>query len=104
MFLMGFYLLSGGIHAGFDKHRGAFYWNAADNRRKYRFVKWKLMCRPKYLGGLGIINTSIMNQCLMIKWWWKIMSAGDQPLWLSILKAKYFPSSSPMFANAHGGS
>ena len=29
MFLMGFYLLSGGIHAGFDKHRGAFYWNSA---------------------------------------------------------------------------
>ena len=25
MFLMGFYLISGGIHAGFDKHRGAFY-------------------------------------------------------------------------------
>ena len=104
MFLMGFFLLSAGIHAGFDKHRGAFYWNAADNRRKYRFVKWKLMCRPKNLGGLGILNTSIMNQCLMIKWWWKIMSAEDQPLWLSILKAKYFPSSSPMFALPRGGS
>ena len=54
--------------------------------------------------GLGILNTSIMNQCLMIKWWWKIMSAEDQPLWLSILKAKYFPSSSPMFALPRGGS
>ena len=42
--------------------------------------------------GLGILNTSIMNQCLMSKWWWKIMSAEDQPLWLLILKAKYFPS------------
>nr|XP_020153511.1 uncharacterized protein LOC109738821 [Aegilops tauschii subsp. strangulata] len=50
MFLMGFYLLSAGTHAGFDKHHGAFYWNAADNRRKYRFVKWKSMCRPKNLG------------------------------------------------------
>ena len=104
MFLMGFFLLSAGIHAGFDKHRGAFYSNAADNRRKYRFVKWKLMCRPKNLVGLGILNTSIMNQCLMIKWWWKIMSAEDQPLWLLILKAKYFPSSSPMFALPRGGS
>ena len=51
MIVMGFYLLSAGTHAGFDKHRGAFYWNAADNRRKYRFVKWNLMCRPKNLGG-----------------------------------------------------
>ena len=32
------------------------------------------------------------------------MSAEDQPLWLLILKAKYFPSSSPMFALPRGGS
>ena len=59
MFLMGFYLLSGGIHAGFDKHRGAFYWNSTDNKRKYRMVKWDLICRPKCMGGLGIINTMV---------------------------------------------
>src|SRR4051812_3421999 len=104
MFLMGFYLLSGGIHAGFDKHKGAFYWNSADNKRKYRMVKWKLICRPKNLGGLGIINTAVMNKCLIIKWWWKIMSSSESPLWLRILKAKYYPESSPMFAPASGGS
>ena len=32
------------------------------------------------------------------------MSAEEQLLWLSILKAKYFPSSSPMFALPRGGS
>ena len=32
------------------------------------------------------------------------MSAEEQPLWLLILKAKYFPSSSPMFALPRGGS
>ena len=32
------------------------------------------------------------------------MNAEDQPLWLSILKAKYFPSSSLMFAQSRGGS
>ena len=52
MFLMGFYLLSVGTHAGFDKHRGAFYWNSSDIKRKYRMVKWKLICRPKNLVGL----------------------------------------------------
>lgn len=97
MFLMGFYLLSGGIHASFDKHRGAFYWNSSDNKHKYRMVKWDLICRPKSMGGLGIINTLVMNKCLMIKWWWKIMFLEERPTWLSLLKAKYFPSSSPMF-------
>ena len=95
---MGFYRLTDGVHAGFDKHRGGFYWNSTDNKRKYRLVKWQLMCKPKNLGGLGIINTRVMNICLLIKWWWKIMTVGDDPLWFSILKAKYFPHSNPMFA------
>ena len=66
MFMMGFYLLSRGTHAGFDKHGGAFYWNSADNKRKYRMVKWKYIYRPKNLGELGIINTAVMNKCLIL--------------------------------------
>ena len=104
MFLMGFYLLSGGNHAGFDKHRGDFYWNSSDNKRKYRLVKWKFIRGPKNMGGLGIINTSVMNKCLILKWWWKIMFLEEHPLWLSFLKAKYFPVSSLMFASSSGGS
>lgn len=62
------------------------------------------MCRPKNLGGLGIMNTAIMNKCLIIKWWWRILNAGPGTLWFDILKAKYFPNSSPLFAPAAGGS
>lgn len=61
MFLMGFYRLPEGIHEGFNKHRSGFYWNSADNKKKYRLVKWKIICRPKSHGGLSIIDTSIMN-------------------------------------------
>lgn len=104
MFLMGFYLLTDGVHAGFDKHRGAFYCNYMDNKRKYRLVKWHHMCKPKNRGGLGIINTRVMNICLLIKWWWKILTSGADSLWFSILKAKYFPHSNPMFATARRGS
>lgn len=68
MFLMGFYRLPEGTHEGSDKHRGGFFWNTADNKKKYRLVKWKTMCRPKNLGCLGIIDTSIMNKCLILKW------------------------------------
>ena len=54
--------------------------------------------------GLRIINIATMNKCLMIKWWWKIMTTEADTLWLSILKAKYFPTSNPMFAYSRGGS
>lgn len=53
MFLMGFYRLPEGTHAGYNKHRSAFYWNSSDNKKKY----------TKSHGGLGITNTSIMNKC-----------------------------------------
>lgn len=62
------------------------------------------MCRPKSLGGLGIINTSIMNKCLIFKWWWRILTSSPGVMWFDILKAKYFPSSSPLFASAARGS
>ena len=56
MFVMGFYLLTNGTHAGFDKHRGALNWNAADNKRKYRLVKWDHICKPKSLGGWALLT------------------------------------------------
>lgn len=65
-------------------------------------VKWEVMCRPKNLG--GIINTPIMNKCLIIKWWRRILSIEPSVLWFGILKAKYFPTSSPLFASAISGS
>jgi hypothetical protein len=104
MFTMGFYLLLQGTHDGFDKHGGSFYWNDADNKHKYRLVKWKIMCRPKNLGGLGILNTSVMNKCLILKWWRRIMTSGPGTLWFLLLKAKYFPLGGPLFASASHGS
>lgn len=62
------------------------------------------MCRPKSHGGLGITNTSIMNKCLIIKWWWRIMHSSPGVLWFDILKFKYFPTTRPMFASASHGS
>lgn len=39
-------------------------------------------------GGLGIINTRIMFDCLLVKWIWKI-SQGLDEVWYKLLKAKY---------------
>lgn len=56
------------------------------------------------MGGLGIINKTAMNKCLIIKWLWRIVSTDPDTMWLKILKAKYIHNSSPMFASAVGGS
>lgn len=59
----------------------------------YRFneevhKKWILLDQD--YGGLWVINTRVMNNCLLSKWIWKIASAQHE-LWFRILKAKYFP-------------
>ena len=51
-------------------------------------VKWDAIASPKEVGGLGIINSRVMNWCPMTKWAWKILT-GKEGLWLSIFKTKY---------------
>ncbi|KAK1607529.1 hypothetical protein QYE76_031202 [Lolium multiflorum] len=81
-------LLGEGVHGLFDKARSRFYWEANGTKRKYHWVRWSAMCKPKCLGGLGIVDTRLMNICLMAKWIWRLY-AGEQGLWAEILRAKY---------------
>jgi hypothetical protein len=46
------------------------------------------MCKPKELGGLGILNTHIINIALMLKWLWKLYQNAEG-LWVDLLRAKY---------------
>jgi hypothetical protein len=46
------------------------------------------MCKPKSLGGLGIIDTRLMNICLLVKWIWRLYD-GEQGLWADIIRNKY---------------
>jgi hypothetical protein len=69
---MGFYLLPLRTHRRMDSVRARFLWRVAGEEFKYHMVKWHVVCRPKDLGGLGIINTQVLNECLMTKWIWKL--------------------------------
>jgi hypothetical protein len=64
---MGFYVLPLGTHRRMDSIRSKFYWRGAAEQFKYYMVKWEAVCRPKEFGGLVIINTQVINECLMVK-------------------------------------
>jgi hypothetical protein len=51
-------------------------------------VKWSVVCRPKHLEGVDIINTQILNECLMAKWIRKLYTQKGS-LWVRLLTAKY---------------
>jgi hypothetical protein len=88
MFAMGIYLLHDSTHYAMDRPRSRFFWEGVGNKRKYHMVDWPTVCKPKQFGGLGILNTKIMNIALMLKWIWRIyQNIGG--LWADLLRANY---------------
>jgi len=65
-------------------------------------ANWDMLSRPKDQDGVGIINTLIMNECLLTKWIWKICKQPDE-VWYKLLKAKYIRNKS-FKSNSRGAS
>jgi hypothetical protein len=40
-------------------------------------VEWPTVCKPKELGGLGILNTRLINLALIVSWKFGDSSHGD---------------------------
>ena len=51
-------------------------------------AKWEMVTRPKDQGGLGILDSRLMNECLLVKWIWKIVQ-GSNDTWFKLIKGKY---------------
>ena len=100
---MGFYWLQDGVHKKLDSVRSNFLWQGAEDKFRYHMAKWEMISRPKDQGGVGIINTRIMNDCLLVKWIWKIFSEPDD-LWFKIIKAKYLGDGSFFDSKTKGSS
>lgn len=54
------------------------------------------MCLPKDFGGLGIINTRILNDALLLKWVWRILEQKEGDLCCQLLQEKYLNNKSLM--------
>ena len=50
-----------------------------------------------------MINTSIMNECLLTKWIWKIVKGSDDT-WFKVLQAKYMRNGSFFSSSSRGTS
>lgn len=56
-----------------DKIRRTFLWHGTipQAHSKINLANWKLSCTPKDFGGLGIMDLTVFNQALLIKWFWQ---------------------------------
>lgn len=51
-------------------------------------VSWDAITKSKNLGGLGLRSSSVMNTCLLLKWWWRL-GAETHALWKVVVCSKY---------------
>ncbi|WVZ62207.1 hypothetical protein U9M48_011977 [Paspalum notatum var. saurae] len=58
-----------------------------NHRKKYRLIKWGLLCLPKDQGGLEILNLEAQNTCLISKWLYKLIN--ENGIWQQLLRKKY---------------
>jgi hypothetical protein len=87
MFMMYFFELSRGVLEKIDCFRSHLYWQNDPHKRKYRLVKWEVLCQSRDQGDLGIQNLDIQNKCLLSKWLFKLLN--EDGMWQQLLRNKY---------------
>ena len=87
MFMLSFFEVPRGILEKLEYYRSRFFWQSDAEKKKYRLVRWHIICQPKDQGGLGVQNLDIHNQCLMSKWLFKLIN--EDGMWQQLLCRKY---------------
>jgi hypothetical protein len=78
-----------------DEPIRSFFWTRRADKRKYHFVKWKWICKPKKKGGLGVKELHKFNISLICKWWWKL--ENDSGPWQDFMNKKYLKGASVFY-------
>ena len=68
-----------------DRARKHCLWRGSEvNSNKKSLAAWDKICKPKNKGGIGVINLSIQNQALLLKYLDKFYNRRDL-LWVNLV-------------------
>lgn len=56
--------------------------------RKISLIGWESICQPNDRGGLGLRRMEKMNEVMLMKLGWGLLTQPDS-LWVQVLKTKY---------------
>ncbi|KAJ3697520.1 hypothetical protein LUZ61_001225 [Rhynchospora tenuis] len=64
-----------------DKIRRSFLWKGPlGTDKKLNLVSWDSVCKPKRVGGLGVLELRTFNLSLLAKWIWRFFTFPTSPL------------------------
>ncbi|KAL5541335.1 hypothetical protein UlMin_044595 [Ulmus minor] len=70
-YYMSLFKLPRVVAASLEKMMREFLWDRDSTGKGRSLVRWKNVCKPKELGGLGIGNLILRNKALLGKWLWR---------------------------------
>ncbi|KAJ1691520.1 hypothetical protein LUZ63_015675 [Rhynchospora breviuscula] len=89
IFFMSVFKLPVWVIRAIDRIRRDFIWKGTTHQnRGIHLLSWDRMCLPKHLGGFGLINLSLHNISLLLRWWWRMYDKPNSQ-WASIAKLLY---------------
>ncbi|KAI3869618.1 hypothetical protein MKX03_011815, partial [Papaver bracteatum] len=60
-----------------DKLRRNFLWHDKGGQNKIHAIRWDIICKPRWLGGLGIRYLEFHNFSFLSKTAWRIANVPD---------------------------
>ncbi|KAL0301821.1 UNVERIFIED_CONTAM: putative mitochondrial protein [Sesamum radiatum] len=96
MFAMSVFKLPDSLIAEIQGMSSNFFWHNKE-KRKIHWINWSRLCYRKCDGGLGFCSLKAFNLAMLAKQLWLLLMK-PQCLLSQVLKARYYPSSSPLEA------
>jgi hypothetical protein len=90
LYMLSFFQVPKGVLQRLDFYRSRFFWQGDSEKKKYRLVKWNVVCRLRDQGGLGIHDLEAKNIALLGKWLYKLLT--EDGVWQILLRRKYIGS------------
>ncbi|CAN1817498.1 Putative ribonuclease H protein At1g65750 [Linum perenne] len=92
-YVMSLFLLPKHITNKMNSKLRNFFWSGDLNKRSLHWKHGDILCSPKDQGGLGFRDFETFNLALLAKQAWRLTTL-TQPLWVRLLKSRYFHKSS----------
>ena len=65
LYMISFFQLPKRVLKKLDYFRSRFFWQGDSEKKKYRLVKWSVVCQPKDQGGLGVHDLEVKSRALL---------------------------------------